>query len=341
MSRPEVPLIAVVGPTGSGKSSLGLALAAEQGAEIISVDSMQFYSGMEIGTAAPSLDDCARVPHHFVGFLEPDEEITAGTYQDMARARLALLREESVPAVAVGGSGMYVSALIDGIFDGPGEDPAIRERLQADAERLGKEYLLERVREVDPDYAQRITSSNDLVRIVRALEVYELTGRPYSELHREHRARTPSLPCFQFALDYPNRQDLYDRINRRVLQMIDDGWVAEVQELLDRGYGPQIERLKALGFREIAAHLRGEKSLDEAIVAAQLHHRRYAKRQLTWFRADPRIHWLKAGPGTTTASQLAELKAYVAAQTGRDAPKQAPLHRFLSGINGHHRNGHG
>lgn len=340
MSGPSVPLIAVVGPTGSGKSSLALALAEAQGAEIVSVDSMQFYSGMEIGTAAPSVADCARIPHHFVGFLEPDEEITAGTYQGMARARLSLLEEDGLPAVAVGGSGMYVSALIDGIFDGPGEDPAIRARLQAEAKRLGNELLLERVREVDPEYAQRITSSNDLVRIVRALEVYELTGRPYSELHREHRARTPSLPCLQFALDYPDRQDLYDRINRRVLQMIDEGWVEEVQQLLDRGYGPHLERLKALGFREIAAHLRGEKSLDEAIIAAQLHHRRYAKRQLTWFRADPRIHWIPAGPGTTTESQLAVIQAHVTEWHGTNPEPNKSLHRFLSGTNGHHRNGH-
>ena len=325
----HTPLIAVVGPTGSGKSSLALALAKHLGTEIISVDSMQFYRGMYIGTAAPTLEDCHAVPHHFVRFLDPDEEITAGTYQEMARARMGLLNEAGLCTVAAGGSGMYVSALIDGIFDGPGEDPEIRARLYADAETLGKDHLLDRVRGVDPDYAARITSSNDLIRVIRALEVYEITGRPYSELHREHRERTPSLPARQFALHYEDRQDLYDRINQRVLQMIDEGWVAEVQQLLDDGFGPQLERLKALGFREIAAHLRGEKTLDEAIEAAQMHHRRYAKRQLTWFRADPRIHWIPAGPGTTTESQLAFLMAALAGEESDQADGES-LHRFLA-----------
>jgi tRNA dimethylallyltransferase len=327
----SAPLIAVVGPTGSGKSALALALAEHLKTEIISVDSMQFYRGMEIGTAAPSLADRHRIPHHFVSFLDPDEEIAAGTYQKAARERVALIAEEGHPAVAAGGSGMYVSALIDGIFDGPGEDPAIRARLQAEAAREGNAHMLERVRDVDPDYAARITGANDLVRIIRALEVYELTGRPFSELHREHRERTPSLPALQFALGYEDRQDLYDRINRRVVQMIDAGWVDEVQCLLDEGFGPQLERLKALGFREIAAHLRGDKTLDEAIAAAQMHHRRYAKRQLTWFRADPRIHWIPAGPGTSTQSHLNTLQEKMNARGESGGDDSGKLHRFLDG----------
>ncbi len=378
----NVPLIAVVGPTGSGKSSLALALAEHLDTEIISVDSMQFYRGMEIGTAAPTPDDQRRVPHHFVSFLNPDEEITAGSYQEMARERVGQIlsgskqevpppsfprkwesrtrqgypettlaprvREDDAPlsrsdsedlplttekcrsAIAAGGSGMYVSALIDGIFDGPSEDPAIRARLYEEAERRGNEYLLERVRTVDPDYAARITGSNDLIRIVRALEVYEITGQPLSVLHREHRERTPSLPCLQFALAYEDRQDLYNRINRRVEQMIAAGWVEEVQRLIDKGCGPQLERLKALGFREIAAHLRGEKTLGEAITAAQMHHRRYAKRQLTWFRADPRIHWIPAGPGTSTESQLEALLGVIESDADAASSTDGVLHRFLS-----------
>jgi tRNA dimethylallyltransferase len=326
----NVPLIAVVGPTGSGKSSLAVALAEHLDTEIISVDSMQFYRGMEIGTAAPTLDDQRRIAHHFVSFLNPDEEITAGSYQEMARERVAQINETGRSAVAAGGSGMYVSALIDGIFDGPSEDPAIRARLYEEAERLGNEHLLERVRTVDPEYATRITGSNDLIRIVRALEVYEITGQPLSVLHQEHRERTPSLPCLQFALAYENRQDLYDRIDRRVEQMIEAGWVEEVQRLIDKGYGPQLERLKALGFREIAAHLRGEKTRDEAIAAAQMHHRRYAKRQLTWFRADPRIHWIPAGPGTTTETQLTALLHILDTHNEESPKNRSELHGFLA-----------
>jgi len=390
----NVPLIAVVGPTGSGKSALALALAEHLGSEIISVDAMQFYRGMEIGTAAPNPEEQRRVPHHFVSFLKPDEEMTAGIYQEQARARLALINgagsgpEDPPPsfprkwesrtrqqnpetaldprlhgddepfahagsvgspqitetgrtAVAAGGSGMYVSALIDGIFDGPGEDPAIRAWLHDEAARRGNACLLERLREVDPEYAARITGPRDLVRIVRALEVYEIAGRPFSELHREHRERTPSLPCLQFALDYPNRADLYARIDARVLRMIGAGWVAEVERLLDAGYGPQLDRLKALGFREIAAALRGEQSLDDAVAAAQMHHRRYAKRQLSWFRADPRIHWIAAGPGSNVESQLAELLRVVDARTeGLEAPP-VDLHRFLAGRTGAAGDRHG
>lgn len=320
-----LPLIAVVGPTGSGKSALALALAEHLATEIISVDSMQFYRGMEIGTAAPSLADLARVPHHFVAFLDPGEEMAAGIYQQLARYEIARIHATGRSAVAAGGSGMYVSALIDELFDGPGRDPVVRARLEEEAQSLGNDVLLERLRAVDPDYAANLTSVNDRVRIVRALEVYELAGRPYSELHREHRQHAASLPAIQFALRYEDRQDLYERINRRVLQMIAEGWVDEVQALLDSGQRPHVERLKALGYREIMAHLEGKQSLDAAIAASQMHHRRYAKRQLTWFNADPRIHWLPAGPGIGLDQQLEALLEVVHNQ---EAPETG-MHRYL------------
>lgn len=322
------PLIAVVGPTGSGKSSLALALAEHLGTEIVSVDSMQFYDGMGIGTAAPSLADRQRVPHHFVGFLRPDETITAGAYQPMAWERVRRINETGRSAVSAGGSGMYVSALIDGIFDGPGRDEAIRARLEAEAKADGNKVLLARLRAVDPEYAETVTSVNDRVRLVRALEVYEITGRPYSVLHREHRRRAAVRPSIQFALAYDDRQALYDRINRRVLQMIDEGWVAEVEALVAAGYGPQIGRLKALGYREILAHLEGNQSLDEAIAATQMHHRRYAKRQLTWFNADPRIHWVSAGNGASTEVLLAQVLSVLEAESAQ-AGADKPMHRYL------------
>ena len=291
------PIISVVGPTASGKTSLAIALALRYNAEILSADSMQFYRGMEIGTAAPTQREQNLVPHHFVSCLNPDESMAAGRYQALGRACLATLAKQDKHAVVVGGSGLYINALIDGLFEGPARDDHIRARLQHEAETQGNEALLVRLHSIDPDYAARLGSANDLVRIVRALEVYEITGTPYSELHRLHQKEGEVLEAQFFALNW-DRDVLYERINSRVDAMISAGWVEEVRALIEAGHGAQLERLKALGFREIAAHLRDEQGLEEAIEATKMHHRRYAKRQLTWFRGDKRIHWLKCDEET-------------------------------------------
>lgn len=288
-----IPIVAVVGPTASGKTALALALAERLDTEIISADAMQFYRGMEIGTAAPTASERARVPHHFVGFLQPDQPMAAGEFERLARGVVGDLNARGKPAVVVGGSGLYISALIDGLFPGPGRNAALRHRLQSEAAEKGNAHLMARLRAVDPAYAASLTSENDLVRIVRALEVYEITGEPFSRLHAEHRAQAEPLDAIQMALWW-DREALYDRINHRVDQMVADGWVGEVEALLGQGYGPHLERLKALGYREIAAYLQGDQTLEAALEATRMHHRRYAKRQLTWFRADPRIHWLPA-----------------------------------------------
>ena len=180
-------IIAVVGPTASGKTALAIALAERLGTEIISADAMQFYRGMEVGTAAPTPEERARVPHHFVSFLDPGQLMAAGAYETLARERIAALHAQGKPAVIAGGSGLYVSALIDGLFNGPKRQPEVRERLIAEARELGNAYLFARLRNVDPDYAASLSSENDLVRIIRALEVCETTGQPFSRLHREHR----------------------------------------------------------------------------------------------------------------------------------------------------------
>jgi len=286
-------VIAVVGPTASGKTSLAIRLAERLDTEIISADSMQFYRGMAIGTAAPTADELARVKHHFVGFLEPSEDFSAGTFETLAREVVCELNAAGKTAVVAGGAGLYVSALIDGLFPGPGKDETIRERLRDEAEEHGAPLLYARLKAVDPAYAETI-NHNDLRRIVRALEVYELTGQPLSGLHREHRENADVLEAVQVALDLP-RDALYARINARVDRMIAQGLIEEVQSLLDNGYAEHIERLRSLGYREMAAHLHGKCTLDEAIEQMKQNTRRYAKRQLTWFRGDPRIHWLAAG----------------------------------------------
>lgn len=286
-------VLAVVGPTASGKTSLAIELAEHLDTEIVSADSMQFYRGMEIGTGAPSAEELACVQHHFVGHLEPSQEMSAGDFEVAARAVVEELNARGKPAVVVGGSGLYIQALIDGLFEGPGKAPSIRERLEAEAEEWGTESLYTRLESVDPEYAGRI-EGRDLRRIVRALEVYEVTGRPISELYIEQRKSAKSLSAVQVAIDWP-RETLYARINARVDAMMAAGFADEVGRLIERGYGVHIKRLRSIGYREIAAHLNGECTLDEAVDSMKMFTRRYAKRQLTWFRGDSRIHWLKAG----------------------------------------------
>lgn len=289
MHHAQANVIAIVGPTGSGKSALAVALAERLHTDVVSADSMQFYRGMEIGTGQPTAEEQRGIRHHFIGHLDPADDISAGEYADAARAVVRDINARGKPAVVVGGSGLYIRALIDGLFSGPGKDTAVRERLQAEAESSGTEPLYARLQKVDPDYAAQIRPG-DLRRIVRALEVYELSGQPMSQLH-ESEAAVASLNAVQVALDWP-RDVLYARIEARVDAMIAAGWIDEVQRLLDAGHESNLRRLRAIGYLELAAHLRGELPLDHALAEIKKNTRRYAKRQLSWFRQDTRIQWL-------------------------------------------------
>lgn len=285
-----IEIVAVVGPTGSGKTALGIEIARALGTEIVSADSMQFYRGMEIGTGAPSGEELSAVKHHFIGNLMPDEEMSAGEYEIQARAVVKGLNEAGKPAVVVGGSGLYIQALIDGLFDGPGKDEAIRERLETEADEGGIEGLYRRLEGVDPDYA-KVISSNDLRRIVRALEVFEISGERVSVLYAAHQAGRESLNAVQFLIDYP-REELYARINRRVNRMLEAGLIAEIALLVEMGYEEDIRRLKSLGYREMLSYVQGERKYDEAVELMKMYTRRYAKRQLTWFRGDERVRFM-------------------------------------------------
>lgn len=297
-----IQVVAVVGPTASGKTDLALDLAERLGTEIVSADSMQFYRGFEIGTGAPSTEERARVKHHFVGHLDPSEEMSAGSFEVAAAEVVQELNARGKTAVVVGGSGLYVQALIDGLFEGPSKDESIRGRLEREAEEQGAEGLYARLESLDPDYARR-TEPGDLRRVVRALEVYEISGRRISELHTEHRAGDPRFESVQIAIDWP-RAELYERIHARVDCMLEDGLVQEVQSLIAAGHESNIHRLRSIGYREIAAHLAGETTLGEAIEIMKMHTRRYAKRQLTWFRGDSRVHWLEASGDESSAFHL-------------------------------------
>lgn len=281
------PLVAVVGATASGKTALGIAVAERLGGEIVSADSMQVYRGMEIGSAAPTAEERARVPHHLVSFLSPSEHYSAAQFAGDARAIAAELSARGKPTVVVGGAGLYIRALIDGLVDGPTRDDAFREALREEAAALGVPALYARLRAVDPEFAASI-HPNDMRRIERGLEVYAVAGAPLSALHRAHRAAQAALPALQVAIDM-DRAVLYERIDRRVDWMLDHGFIEEVEALLAAGHGPDLARLRSRGHPELAGYIRGEYDLERARFLIQRNSRRLAKRQLSWFRGDSRI----------------------------------------------------
>ncbi len=299
-SRPDI--IAVVGPTASGKTALAIDIAEALDTEIVSADSMQFYRGMEIGSGAPSADELARVRHHFVSFLDPGETMSAGRFESIARPVIDRLNAEGRVAIVVGGSGLYIRALIDGLIDGPSASGDLRARLAERAESVGAEAMYRDLVAIDPAYAAQI-DPNDLRRIVRALEVYELTGKAFSAHHAEQQPIRAPLECLQIAIDWP-RAELYERINRRVEAMFASGFVEEVETLLRGGQEANLLRLRALGYREIIRHLRGGRSREETVELIKQQTRRYAKRQLTWFRADTRIEWISPAEAETFAQRF-------------------------------------
>lgn len=305
-----LPLLVVAGPTASGKTALAVALAERLDTEIISADSMQVYRGMALGTGAPSADELARVRHHFIGCLDPSEQFSAGAFGAAGRAVVERLWAEGRTPVVAGGSGLYVRALTDGLFEGPARVASVRTRLHREAEGCGLATLYERLQAVDPDYAARI-SPGDARRIVRALEVAETTGKPFSQLHKE--AEVPPLPAVYVGLDYP-RAELYARIDRRVAEMVASGFAEEVRALVDAGHGDRLRTLRALGYREFMDYLAGARSLDEAQAAMQQVTRRFAKRQLSWWRGDARMHWIPTRDGVPPEQHVdAVLRIYAEA----------------------------
>jgi tRNA dimethylallyltransferase len=288
---PAFPLVPViVGPTGSGKTAVAIELAKQMRGEIISADSRQVYKYLDIGTAKPTLDEVRSVPHHFVSEVDPGETYTAGAFGIDGRERIhAILRRGKLPIVA-GGSGLYIRALIDGLFDGPGADPEIREALEKKVAAGLTHELLEDLRRVDPVAAAKADITKPR-RIIRALEVYYLTGKSISEHHKEKKTEIGFIPV-QFGLMW-ERNELYRRIEQRCDSMIERGLLAEIEELEVRGYGRGRNALNTVGYAEGFAFRAGEISFAGMMRLFKQNSRRYAKRQLTWFRADRRIRWIK------------------------------------------------
>jgi tRNA dimethylallyltransferase len=285
--RPKIVII--LGPTGTGKTDLSLTLAPEIGAEIISADSMQVYRFMDIGTAKPSPEERKRVRHHLIDVVDPDENFNASLFAEKAGAVIRRLYREGRAALVVGGTGLYIRALTGGLIGGPSPDREIRRRLREELERFGAAHLHRRLKGRDEAAAARI-GVNDAVRIMRALEVVEVGGEPISRRHEAHGFRENRYDCLKIGLQLP-RQDLYERINRRCEEMIERGIVGEVQSLLDRGYEEKAPALQSLGYKHIIGHIRGRLTLKEALRLMQRDTRNFAKRQITWFRAEKDIEW--------------------------------------------------
>ncbi len=297
------PLLLVVGPTAVGKTAVGVQLALCLGGEVVSADSRQIYRLMDIGTAKPSAEERARVPHHLLDVVDPDQTLTLAEYQQLAYAALrGIVGRGRVPLV-VGGTGLYIRAVAEGWTIPPvAPNAALREALQARAEREGGESLYAELRAVDPEAAERIDSRN-VRRVIRALEVYHGSGRAFSA---QQRRRPPPYDLLWIGLTMP-RGELYQRADVRIEHMMAAGWADEVRDLLTRGYGPELPAFSALGYREMAAYVQGKTSLDEALALIKRHTRGFIRHQYAWFRPqDPRIHWFDMSePCLTGIEELA------------------------------------
>ncbi|MBU0674651.1 MAG: tRNA (adenosine(37)-N6)-dimethylallyltransferase MiaA [Proteobacteria bacterium] len=294
MNTPQTPLIAVIGPTAVGKTELVLKIAARLGAEIVSVDSMQVYRHMDIGTAKPSLEEQRLIRHHLINMVNPDQDYNLATYINDAEKICTMLSKEKKVALLTGGTGLYLKGFQDGLFSdpGPGNCPEIREKLNQELIQKGREALFNRLQTVDAASASRI-HPNDTTRLLRALEIYETTGTPWST----HLLKQPTQKSnanrriiLKIGLNRP-RKELYNRINQRSATMLRQGLIEEVETLLSQGYSRKLKPLQAIGYRHVIEFLDGHKNRDETELILARDTRHYAKRQLTWFLRDEEIQW--------------------------------------------------
>ncbi|HTU61520.1 MAG TPA: tRNA (adenosine(37)-N6)-dimethylallyltransferase MiaA [Polyangiales bacterium] len=301
------PLVVVVGPTASGKTALALELAEQFNGEIVSCDAVAVYRGLDVGSAKPSVSERARVPHHAIDMLDPDEPSTAGDYARAARRALTDIKERGRLPIVTGGTGFYLRALLEGLAPAPPRDEELRGRLREIVQRQGSAYLHGLLANLDASAAQGI-HANDVPKVIRSIEVTLAACQPQSEQWRAGRDALRGFDVLQLGLN-PPRAKLYARINDRAEKMFSDGLIEET-EAARRRFGDACRALGSLGYAQAASLLRGEMTRADAIAAAQQGHRNYAKRQMTWFRRDPNIEWLAGfGEDTGVQSRMRELVA--------------------------------
>jgi tRNA dimethylallyltransferase len=298
----DLPLIVIVGPTASGKSALGVTLAKQFGGEIVACDSTQLYRGFDIGTAKPSLSERVGIPHHLLDVLNADEPSTAGDYRERAEAVLAELKARKKLPIFTVGTGLYLRALLEGLADLPQRSEEIRERLRQSAAAHGPGHLHATLKKLDPETAAKIAPADEQ-KIIRAIEVCLLTRKPISEVHRT--ARRPLLSWSPIKIGLrPQREALVERIHSRTETMLANGWLAEVRTLMSQNFPENAKPFDFIGYRELREVLRNKMKLEAARAVIQQSTRQYAKRQLTWFRREPGVHWL-AGFGDSPEIQRA------------------------------------
>lgn len=290
MTQKLPKIIVIGGPTASGKTSLAIELALRLNGEIVNADSMQVYRYMDIGTAKPSFEERAVIPHHLMDVVDPDEEFNAARYCQMAKKVIEQIRKKNKIVFLVGGTGLYIKALLAGLFISPPSNPEIRKRLYRRWKEEGAGNLYEQLKKKDPEAAERI-HPHDRLRIIRALEVMELTKKRFTDLTGEHGFREKEYQALKLAI-HTERNALYQLINQRSLDMIESGLVKETEDLLNKGYSTDLKPMKSIGYRHAAGYLSGKWDIDRMIYLLQRDTRHYAKRQLTWFRADPDVKWI-------------------------------------------------
>ncbi len=293
MNKNKPFVLAVAGPTASGKTSLGIELAKELDGEIISADSMQIYKGMDIASAKPTVEEMQGIPHHLIDFLDRGVTFSAADYVKLAKEKIEDVLSRGKQPIIVGGTGLYISSLLDNVkFSEGGSDENFRAELYKFAEKNGNDALYARLCETDPVAAESI-HQNNLVRVIRALEVYHVTGRKFSELKAESRLEESPYDSLIIGLDYADRQVLYNRINLRVDEMVKLGLVEEARALWSES--GMKTAANAIGFKELIPYFENQMTLEECIDKIKQETRRYAKRQLTWFRKNERIRWIILG----------------------------------------------